>query len=47
MPKNSRHVKAFKVKDENKDKNNRLMSLSIDDEKNSKNIRLFGLRLNI
>ena len=33
MPKISRYVKTFKVKDDDKDKNNKLMSFHIDDEK--------------
>ena len=33
MPKMSRYAKAFKVKEEHKDKNNKLMSFHIDDEK--------------
>ena len=33
MPKMSGHVKTFKVKDKDKDKNNRLMCFHIDDEK--------------
>ena len=41
MPKMSGYVNTFKVKDGNKDKNNKLMSFRIDDEK------LSGLRLKI
>ena len=33
MPKISGYVKTFKVKDGNKDKNNKLMSFGIDHEK--------------
>ena len=33
MPKISGYVKAFKVKDRDKDKNNKLMSFGTDDEK--------------
>ena len=33
MPKMSGYVKTFKVKEEDKDKNNKLMSLPRDDEK--------------
>ena len=33
MPKISGYVKIFKVKDEDKDENNKLMSLHINDEK--------------
>ena len=33
MPKMSGYVKTFKVKDVDKDKNNKLMSFHIDDEK--------------
>ena len=33
IPKMSGYVKTFKVKDEDKDKNNKLMSLRIGDEK--------------
>ena len=33
MPKISRYDKTFKVKDGDKDKNNKLMCLHIDDEK--------------
>ena len=33
MPKISGYVKTFKVKEEDKDKNNKLMSFHIDDEK--------------
>ena len=33
MPQMSGNVKAFKVKDEDKDKNNKLMSFHIGDEK--------------
>ena len=33
MPKMSGYVKTFKVKEGDKDKNNKLMSLGIDDEK--------------
>ena len=33
MPKMSRYVKSFKVKEADKDKNNKLVSFSIDDEK--------------
>ena len=32
MPKMSRYVKTFKVKDGNKDKNNKLISFHLDDE---------------
>ena len=43
----SEYVKIFNVKDEDKDKNNKLMSFCIDDEKLlEKYIKLFGLRLN-
>ena len=45
MPKISRHVKLFKVKDGNKDKNNRLMSLHIDDEKNSKKYKAIWTKI--
>ena len=33
MPKMSEYVKIFNVKDEDKDKNNKLMSFRVDDEK--------------
>ena len=33
FPKTSGYVKTFKVKDRDKDKNNKLMSFGIDDEK--------------
>ena len=33
MPKMNRYVKTFKVKDGDKNKNNKLMSLRVDDEK--------------
>ena len=41
----SGYIKTFKVKDGDKDKNNKLMSLRKDDEK--LNIKLFELRLKI
>ena len=44
MPK-AIYVKTIKVKDSDKDENNKLMSFRIDDEK--KKIKLFGLRLKI
>ena len=44
MPK-AIYVKTIKVKDRDKDENNKLMSFRIDDEK--KKIKLFGLRLKI
>ena len=43
----SGYAKAFKVKDGEKDRNNKLMSLGIDDEKLLNNKTLFGLRLKI
>ena len=45
MLKMSGYIKTFKVKDGDKDKNNKLMSLRKDDEK--LNIKLFELRLKI
>ena len=47
MPKMSGYVKTFKVKDGDKDKNNKLMSFGIDDEKLLENMKLFGIRLKI
>ena len=47
MFKISGHVKAFKIKDENKDKNNKLMSFLQRMRSYQKNITLFGLRLTI
>ena len=44
MPK-AIYVKTIKVKDSDKDENNKLMSFRIDDEK--KKIKQFGLRLKI
>ena len=38
MPKISGYVKTFKVKEGNKDKNNKVMSFRIDDEKLSEKI---------
>ena len=45
MPKLSGYVMTSKVKDGDKDKNNKLMSFLIDDKKLLENIKLFGLRL--
>ena len=42
----SGYAKTFKVKEGNKDKNNKLMSFRIDDKSCLKSIRLFGIRLN-
>ena len=44
MPKTSGYVKTFKVKDGDKDKNNKLMSFRIDDENLFENIKLFRLK---
>ena len=41
----SRYVRAFKVKDGDNDKNDKLMSFRRDDEKLLENIKPFGLRL--
>ena len=41
----SRFVKTFKVKDGDKDKNNKLMSFQIDDERLLKKYNPFGLNL--
>ena len=41
----SEYVKVFKVKEGNKDKNNKLMSFRTDDEKLLKKYKLFGRRL--
>ena len=46
MSKMSRYVKTFKVKERDKDKIKKLMSLRIDDEKLLEKKKLFGLRLN-
>ena len=43
----SRYVKTFKVKDNDKDKNEKLISFCIDDEKLLKNINWFGPGLKI
>ena len=43
----SGYVKTFKVKEEDKDKKNKLMSFRIDDQKLLKNIKLFELRLKV
>ena len=45
LSKMSGHVKTFKVKDRDKDKNNKLISFRIDDEKLLENVKPFGLRL--
>ena len=45
MPKMSGYVKTVKVKDRDKDKNNKFMSFCIDDEKLLKNTKVFGLKL--
>ena len=42
MPKMSVYVKTFKVKDQDKDKNNKLMSFHIDDEKSYQGFRQGG-----
>ena len=47
MPKLSGYVMTSKVKDGDKDKNNKLMSFLIDDKKPLENIKLFGLRLGL
>ena len=47
MPKMSGYAKAFKVKDGEKDRNNKLMTFRIDDEKLLNNKKLFELRLKI
>ena len=41
------YVKTFKVKDQEKDKNNKLMSFCVEDEKLLKIAKLFGLILKI
>ena len=41
----SGYVKIFKVKDEDKDKSNKLMFFRINNESYLKNIKLFGLIL--
>ena len=41
------YVKTFKVKEEDKEKNNKLMSFRIDGEKLLEKYRLFRLRLKI
>ena len=45
LPKISGYVKTFKVKDGDKDKNNKLMSFHIDDEKLLEKYNPFGLKL--
>ena len=45
LPKLSGYIKAFKVKDADKHKNNKLMYLHIDDEKLLKNLKPFQLTL--
>ena len=45
MPKLSGYVMTSRVKDGDKDENNKLMSFLIDDKKLLENIKLFGLRL--
>ena len=45
LPIMSGYVETFKVKDGDKDKNNKLMSFRRDDEKLLENIKPFGLRL--
>ena len=47
IPKVSGYVKEYKVKDKDKDKNNKLMSFRVDDEKLPRKYRLFELRLKI
>ena len=47
IPKMSGYVKTFKVKDQEKDKNNKLMSFCVEDEKLLKIAKLFGLILKI
>ena len=45
LPKMSGYVKTFNDKGENKNENNKLMSLRIDDDKLLENIKPFGLKL--
>ena len=45
LPKISGYVKTFKVKDGDKDKNNKLMSFQIDDERLLEKYNPFGLNL--
>ena len=47
LPKMSGYVKTFKVKEGDKDKNNKLLTFHIDDEKVLEKYKLFGLRLKI
>ena len=47
IPKMSGYIKTLKVKEGDKDKNNKLIYFRIDDEKKKKSIKLFGLRLKI
>ena len=46
LPKMSGYIKTFKVKDGDKDKNNKFLSFCVDDEKLLKKIKPFMLRLN-
>ena len=45
FPKTSGYVKTFKIKDKDKDKNNKLMFFRVDDGKLLEKLRPFGLRL--
>ena len=47
IPKMRGYVKTFKLKDQEKDKNNKLMSFCVEDEKLLKIAKLFGLILKI
>ena len=48
IPKMSGYIKTLKVKEGDKDKNNKLIYFRIDDEKKKKkSIKPFGLRLKI
>ena len=47
LPEMTGYVKTFKIKDGDKDKNNKLMSFSINDGKLLKSTKLFGPRLKI
>ena len=47
LPKMSAYIKTFKVKEGDKDKNNKLLTFHIDDEKVLEKYKLFGLRLKI
>ena len=47
MPKMRGYVKPFKVKEGDRDKDNKLMSFRKDHQKLLKSIKLFGLRMKI